>query len=239
MKKIRDFLSRPAVTAVLFLLAAVLLAGSTVTGARAALNIYSENYDAQINLPDIGVALLENEKVVSGKDALLQDLLGEDEELLPGKKYPEILAVRNTADIPEYVRVTVYKYWLDEDGKKSHDLDSDWIELGFVTGDGWVIDADSTTEERTVLYYGPILPVGGESSPFLESITINGDIIYKVTQETTTVGGLTTITTTFDYDGYSFCLEASVDAVQTHNAQDAQNSAWGVADKGSAGAGGN
>ena len=37
-----------------------------------------------------------------------------------------------------------------------------------------------------------------------------------------------TITTTFAYDGYRFNLKAEVDAVQTHNAEDAIKSAWGV-----------
>ena len=36
------------------------------------------------------------------------------------------------------------------------------------------------------------------------------------------------ITTSYAYDGYRFCLEAEVDAVQTHNAEDAVKSAWGV-----------
>mgnify|MGYP000037232964 CR=1 FL=1 len=40
--------------------------------------------------------------------------------------------------------------------------------------------------------------------------------------------GLTTITTTYEYDGALFVLEATVDAVQTHNAKDAIKSAWGV-----------
>ena len=35
-------------------------------------------------------------------------------------------------------------------------------------------------------------------------------------------------TTTYAYDGYNFQLEAEADAVQTHNAQDAIKSAWGV-----------
>ena len=35
------------------------------------------------------------------------------------------------------------------------------------------------------------------------------------------------ITTTYDYDGLQFCVEASVDAVQEHNAEDAILSAWG------------
>ena len=33
---------------------------------------------------------------------------------------------------------------------------------------------------------------------------------------------------TYDYDGASFVVEAEVDAVQTHNAQSAIKSAWGV-----------
>lgn len=37
-----------------------------------------------------------------------------------------------------------------------------------------------------------------------------------------------TITTTYEYDGAQFVLEATVDAVQTHNAKDAIKSAWGV-----------
>jgi hypothetical protein len=36
-----------------------------------------------------------------------------------------------------------------------------------------------------------------------------------------------TITTSYDYDGWQFCIEAAVDAVQDHNAEDAIKSAWG------------
>ena len=36
-----------------------------------------------------------------------------------------------------------------------------------------------------------------------------------------------TITTSYDYDGWQFCIEATVDAVQDHNAEDAIKSAWG------------
>ena len=35
------------------------------------------------------------------------------------------------------------------------------------------------------------------------------------------------IRTSYKYNGYSFNLEVSVDAVQTHNAVDAVKSAWG------------
>ena len=44
----------------------------------------------------------------------------------------------------------------------------------------------------------------------------------------TDANGWTTVTTVYEYDGAAFILEAEVDAVQTHNAQDAIRSAWGV-----------
>ncbi|MCI9600135.1 MAG: hypothetical protein HFI17_06465 [Lachnospiraceae bacterium] len=37
-----------------------------------------------------------------------------------------------------------------------------------------------------------------------------------------------TITTTYKYDGVEFHVDVEVDAVQTHNAEDAIRSAWGV-----------
>ena len=46
----------------------VLLAGSTVGSARAALTYYSENYGAQVEVSNIGVSLVENGSVVSSRD---------------------------------------------------------------------------------------------------------------------------------------------------------------------------
>lgn len=237
MKKIRDFLSRPAVTAVLFILAVALLAGSTITGARAALNIFSDNYEAQVELPNIGIALMEYDPVGgsyvarSGHGDLLSNLLvgEEDGKLRPGVKYDEFLKAQNTASIPVYTRATVYRYWLDPEGNKTYDLLPELIGLEFASeADGWLRDTKAETPERTVLYYTSILDVGAmTASPFLKSVTIDGSVIRRVTQSSHQEGNVTVYTTTFDYDGYSFCIEASVDAVQTHNAADAITSAWG------------
>ncbi len=240
MKKFRDFLGRPAVTAVLLVLALVLLGGSTIGGTRAALTYESQIHDSRMQLYNIDVVLLENGKPVYGNNALLQDLLkrnGNDDQPKIGKKYSESLSVMNTGDIDEYVRVTVYKYWKDKTGKKSAEMDADWIELGFVTGAGWTIDGSdprtgkyegSTTEERTVLYYGTPLGKGQFSTPFLESITIKEAAAHKVTKTETTEGNVTKITWTYDYNGAQFCLEAYVDGVQTHSVDKAKVSAWGV-----------
>lgn len=239
MKKFREFLSKPAVTAVLFALALLLLGSSTVAGARAALNIQSEYYNSEVEVLDIGVVLVEKQsddsfKTVVGKNSLMgatspiAEQIKQDTKLLPGKLYPEVLAVRNNAEINEYVRVSVFKYWLDKQGEKKSVMNSDWIELGFVTGNGWTIDTASSTEERTILYYAPLLAPGDTTEPFLQSVTINDVILTKVSQESHKEGNLTVITTTFVYNGCKFCIEVIVDGVQDHNADQAKLSAWGV-----------
>ena len=230
MKKIRDILSRPAVTAVLFILAVALLFGGALGGARAELTLFSETYDSRVSMKNINVALLENDNPVSGSGALLSDFLTQtNNELIPGYVYDEVLKIKNTGDIPQYARVTVYKYWLDANGAKAYDMNSDWIDIHFVSdnGNGWVKDAAAETVERTVLYYDKLLAPQEESTEFMDTISVAHDVVYHVTQTTSTSGGVTTITTTFDYDGCKLCLMVMVDAVQTHNAAEAIKSAWG------------
>ncbi|MBQ3481484.1 MAG: hypothetical protein IJH48_03985 [Oscillospiraceae bacterium] len=242
MKNFRKFLSKPAVTAVLFALALLLLGSSTVGGARAALNIQSEYYNSEVEVYNIGLALIEKNAKdvfvpVAGKNALMGSetpiakQIEADTKLLPGKTYPEVLAIRNVADINEYVRVSVFKYWLDENGNKFPEMNSDWIELGFVTGNGWHIDESSSTEERTVLYYGNPIAPGEDTTPFLESVRINDVILTKVSQSSSVQNGVTVIRTSFIYNGKQFCIEVIADSVQDHNADQAKLSAWGINNK--------
>ena len=80
---------------------------------------------------------------------------------------------------------------------------------------------DSETTERNVFYYNSILKKGQTSTDFTDKISISGDIAAIVGQTSQTDdNGLTTITTTYEYDGAQFVLEATVDAVQTHNAKE-------------------
>ena len=229
--------SFPKITVLLLAAAVVLLVGSGVGSARAALTYYSENYSVQMNMQSIGVSLVENDEVVSSRDyasedqwdgttegTLLSKMLGEDETFTPGKKYTEAISVKNSGNIDTFVRVILTKSWQDADGRKNTALSPDLIELNYLTENGWVVAEDQSTPERTVLYYTKAVPVG-ESTPALsDTLRINPAIAQDVTK---TVKG-NTITYTYKYDGYSFHLNAEVDAVQTHNAQEAIKSAWGV-----------
>lgn len=242
MGKIKEFIKSPKATVVSFALAMVLLLLSSIGGARAALTYYSDNYTSRVQMDNIGVTLVENGKDVSNRDyksasdgtwdentgALLAGMLAKGETVKLGKRYPEELRVKNSGTINQYVRVNVYRYWLDKDGEKQRGLSPSLIDLNFVNiGSDWLVDEESSTAERTVLYYSKLLESGKESSLFADSLAIDSMIGTKVTQTTQKEGKYTTITTTFDYDGVKFCVEARVDAVQDYNAEDAIWSAWG------------
>ena len=143
-----------------------------------------------------------------------------------GQAYKEALSVSNTGKIDEYVRVSIYKYWLDKDGKKVTTLSPDMIDLNLLEGNGWVEDPVTkglNNAERTVLYYSSPVPAGGSTAAFSDTLTVNGHLPYIVTQ--TEEGNV--ITTTYDYDGVTFQVDVEADAVQTHNAEAAIKSAWG------------
>lgn len=240
MKK-RKFLSTKTIA--LLSASALLLVGSTVGSTRAALTYYSENYAAQVEVSSIGVSLTENGKMISARDyshknnvwketkgTLLQDFQGE-EKVIPGKSYKEELTVTNSGSIDSYVRVIIKKSWVNKDGEKDTTLSPELIDLNFLTGNGWVIDkaASEESRERTVLYYTGIVPAGQSTPAFSDRIKIKSDIGSQVKQEVSTDGnGNKIIKHVYKYDGYQFNLEAEVNAVQTHNAEEAIKSAWGV-----------
>lgn len=232
----------PLAALALLAAAAVLLAISGTQTARAALTYFSQDYAAQVQMYDIGVTLIENGQDVSWRNytrrddvwnettgTLLQSLLPAGEQLQLGRSYPEAIAVRNTGSIDQYVRVKLYTYWTNADGSKNTELSPDWIDLHLTAGSGWVEDTSARTAERRVLYYTNILPTGAAAPALSDTLTINDGLAAKVTEtRATNAAGQTVITTTYDYDGVQFNLEAEVDAVQTHNAADAILSAWGV-----------
>lgn len=246
MDKLKKIICSPFTTIIAFGMAAIFIGFSTIGGARAALTYYSETYASQVEMHDIGVSLMENNVNVSTRDyfyevadgtwsehtgVLLGKMLAKDEKLVLGKPYKEELAVLNSGTIDTYVRVTIYKYWVDADGNKSRVIDPAMIELSLTNIAGmssgnqcWIEDTTAATAERTVLYYNRLLKSGEVSPIFSDTIKINDRIASNVSTSVKEDG---TIISTYDYNGYQFVLEADVDSVQDHNAQDAILSAWG------------
>lgn len=232
---------KKSVPVILLAAATLLLLASTIGSTQAALTYYSQNYSAEVTVSNIGVSLLENGEVISHRDylkndqwdtatgTLLENLIPEGEEFTLGKTYDEAISVKNSGSIDSYVRVILNKSWQDADGVKDATLSTDLIDLNLVTGNGWVVDESASTEERTVLYYTSILPVGATTPALTDTLTVDPAVGTKLLKtEVTEENGYKTVTYVYEYDGYSFTIEAEVDAVQTHNAQDAIKSAWGV-----------
>lgn len=244
MKKRMKASKNRRTTYILLALAAVLLLMSGVGSTRAALTYFSENYTAEITVNRIGVSLTENGNVVShsnyGEDnnwdtvngSLLTGMLDREngEKLILNKQYPEALAVVNSGSIDTYVRVRLYKYWTRKGSQeKLTTLKPEYIKLNLITGGEWIVnpdtaDGEKANEEYIELYHvGPLLS-GQTTGNFADSIAIDD----KVTIDNRVEQNGNVITTTYRYDDVEFHLEAEVDAVQTHNAQDAIMSAWGV-----------
>ena len=232
MKKVKSIFMKPTI---LLGIAAVLLLGSGVGSARAALTYYSDQYSASMDMSTIGVSLKENGKVVSsktyddqgdattkGEGKLLQNLLKEDEKFVLGKTYDEKLAVENSGNIDTFVRVVLTKSWQDKEGKNV-DLSPALIELGF-NQDGWIINEAQSTDERVVLYYTKVVESKKTTPNFMKTIRISNQLSTMYTK----VEDEKTIKYQYTYNGYTFTLDAEVDAVQTHNAKDAIKSAWGI-----------
>jgi len=216
-------------TVLLAVLATCLLLVGGIGVTRAVL-IESDTYSGTLETPDIAIQLNENGTAVSGEDALLKGLFKAGESLTIGKIYDEVLTVTNTGSADQFARVTLYKYWTDEEGKRV-DLDPAYIKL--VLGEDWAVDETSSTPERTVVYYTKVLAPGEESTPLLTKISADSEVSILVAQETVDTQVVddvtyTKIETTYVYDGLSLNLEASADAIQTHHAQDAIEASWGT-----------
>lgn len=230
----------PVLTVLLFVLAAALLSVGTIGGIRAARRVESPYYVAGLELSDIGVTLLENGEAVAWRDyaeaadgtwnerrgALLGELLGSDDEVKLGKRYEETLCVRNSGHIDTYVRVVLRRWWEDEHGNRLQTLSPELIglELG---GDGWIVDEAASTPERTVLYYRLALAPGETTPDFCAGLRLDPALRNALETQRVLLTNGTLVTEHYPYEGVAFRVEAEVDAVQTHNAENAIRSAWG------------
>ena len=211
MKKI---LRSPITTIALFLIAAALILTGTIGGVKAAPLLRADRYyEASMELSQLGLAITEDGTAVAEGGELFSTL---KEDFKIGKTYTDPLAVINTsAYTGSYIRVTVYKYWTDENGKDVT-LDPNLINLHFVEGGGWTIAENESTEERTVLYYGSPVAAGAPTTPFADTLTIDGRVSTLISADKT-----------YDYDGVQFHVDVVADGVQEHNGEAAMTSAWG------------
>ena len=199
---------------------------------------------------------LDGETKVTGELAKHLGYSGSDEGALgkaePGMVYREEIAARNGQDVDEYVRMTVRKYWVmtDEDGKvvrddegnpvKDTSLSPDLIRLTYgrdkagvkaselYNTEAWQINEEESTAESTTYYLTSALGGSKDSDMLFDRLMIDGSIAEKGTMHESEKDGYKEFTYEYTYDGRAFFIEADVQAIQTHNAEDAIHSQWGV-----------
>lgn len=220
-------------TVALFAAALVLLGSGGVMGTRAVPGIQSDIFDRTIETDSLYVQILDNSGAKVGvKDRELTDnaLYTElDEEIVPGEKYESKVSVKNTGSADEYVRVVVRKYWTDDEGKNT-EVDPALIELTAASPEGYKWTAVKEGTETTVYYLNK--PISNEEVVDLFSaVRINEKVVTegrKISEESTTEDGVTTINYRYEFDGLQFNVEAEAQSVQTHSARQAIKSVWGV-----------
>ena len=206
-KKKKSFPKKPALV---LTAAALLLVGSTVGSTRAALTYYSENYSAQMNMQSIGVSLLENDKVVSSRDYVSNN---EWKGTSEGELLTDLLGKDDT--------FTPGKKYNEAISVKNSGTIDTFVRV--IITKSW---QDKEGKKNTTL--SPDLIE-------LNFLTDNGWQIANAqsTKERTVLYYTKAVaagdtTPAYKYNGYTFHIDAEVDAVQTHNAKDAIKSAWGV-----------
>ena len=148
----------------------------------------------------------------------------------PGRTYQEEIAALNGRDVPQYVRLTVRKYWRGPDGSKDAHMDPALIQLTYGDKDyndgAWQINEKESTTEAKTYYYSKVLEGNAATEPVVSQLRIDDSIVSEKNITETRSGD--TITYSYRYDGYIACVEADVQSLQTHNANDAIESLWGV-----------
>ncbi len=212
----------------------MILAASTAGATRAAFTYQTAAEKVNFSTANISVDILEEVEgeyvSVSENEGLVAASINEDDSIKPGKKYEEKLKVVNNSNeetgYSEYVRVVVRKSWFDE--SKNTSLDPQLIELE--VADGWYINPDETTAEQTVYYLTSPLACGNEKD-FLYSIKVKEEIATFVETKPVVKDGVEiagSVENIYLYDKENLYLQIQMDAVQTHNCEDAIYAAWGV-----------
>ena len=166
--------------------------------------------------------------------------LGTPGTVEPGRTYKEEIKARNGRDIDQYVRLSIKKYWVDPAGNKATYLSPDLIKLtyngkAYNTGAWQRNDKENKGSHEMETYYLTNILKGQKKAPadsplLFNELTIDKEIVSEehMDRQETTQGNKTVYTYTYDYDGYTFYIEADVQAIQTHNINDAIDSLWGV-----------
>ncbi|WP_455682392.1 hypothetical protein [Thomasclavelia sp.] len=131
----------------------------------------------------------------------------------PGAIKDKQTFVENISNNDLYTRITVTKYWEDEDGNKIIDANPKLIEIITNAQDNWIIQDNDVNSEVVHFYYKKILKPGETTDLFVNQIKLSGMIDDSEMMI---------------YSGLNAHLAFEAEAVQKVGAKSAIMSEWGL-----------
>lgn len=168
-------------------------------------------------------SLVENGTVKNDGDAILTTLSG----LKPGPLYNDSIQVKNIGSYSAYVRVSITKSWLEtSSGNTVFGLSKSLIKTNNSNSD-WILDTSESNSSVSVYYYKYPLTENSLTTNVIDSIQVLDGANAYIEYTTQDANGNKTTTLRRKSDGYTARISIEVDAVQSHNGEEAILGAWG------------
>ena len=181
---------------IVLMIGAVLLLGTLAISGTISYMVANTDAENRVSASNLNVKLVEPKE----KSA----------KVVPGDRIEYPVKVKNTGDYPLYARITVKKYWSD-DNKKDYDGNSALITLLSKNKDNWIIDEKTDAKNKEVVYFyskQPIAP-GETSTEFISQLAISENVTAKERTKT-------------------FKVDCQVDAIQNVDVKNAVMAEWGL-----------
>ena len=183
---------------------AVMFIAAVAVGGSIAFFRTEKDANSPISSTNLGIEIMEGPQALQEGELVL-------DKVSPGDEIQRPLYVENVKDSSSYIRVTLTKFWQDENGEKLPEKDAKEIIINAL-GEDWIIDDSDQNGEVVYMYY--CLPVASQEATtnFLDSIKISED--GKALDNS--------------YAGLSAVVDVEVDAIQQYAAQEAILAEWGL-----------
>ena len=114
----------------------------------------SDETKNRIRIGEFGIDVIESS---TNPDASVsEDGIKYDDPVVIGQEKSKIVDIKNTEELDAFIRVTVEKVWMDEDGNILSDKDPDKIVIRGIDEDKWIYKA---TGEKGKSYYYLKMPL--------------------------------------------------------------------------------
>ena len=186
---------------------AVMFIAAVAVGGSIAFFRTEKDANSPISSTNLGIEIMEGPQALQEGELVL-------DKVSPGDEIRRPLYVENVKDSSSYIRVTLTKFWQDENGEKLPEKDAKEIIVNVFDDENWIIDDQSDKENGEVVYLYYRLPIASQeiTTNFLDSIQISE----------------TGKTLDNSYAGLSAVVDVEVDAIQQYAAQEAILAEWGL-----------